>query len=492
MPNPLLSRLAAALLTTLPLVSSAYAAKAPEAAARNAWAIMADRDVDFAIQWFKGHSILAVYPDPAAFSRTLDKARRQANDDLRHVDSFEGYRQTLKHFFAVFDDAHAYVSIRLTQTSFKWPGFLANYQGHRFLVAQSEVASLPDGTEITSCDGVPMADWAERIAPYERIIPGLGSTRARAAPLIFRDADSPFVSRPVHCLIGGKTVELDWRSISSGEMTQVTTRMQPKLDDGVSVSSFGDNGAWVRLGNFSPANRKQSDEFEALYKMAPALRDKSVIVFDVRGNGGGPYEWFMGVLRSLYGPEYVDYYARARMQISPVYRISKGKELDPAPPETGADAPSKAPLDGLPDDGSEDRLLDAAKARGASFIHLPNRHDVPRPSSAPASLVHARVIVLTDYGCGSACIGFVDELKRIPGVTQVGTETFVDSRTGTAVAARLPSGNGSIGVPSMTRDGRERNDNEPQKPAMEFEGDIDDTAAVQAWVRDVVLAKPAR
>ncbi|KAF1004066.1 MAG: hypothetical protein GAK28_04230 [Luteibacter sp.] len=453
------------------------------------WAAMADKDIDFAIDWFKGHDILAVYPDPKAFSAVLAKARRQADGDLKQVDSFEGYRQAMKHFFSTFDDAHAYISFKLTQTRFQWPGFIAVYRGGRFVAAQSKLTSVPDGTEISSCDGASLVDWSQRIAPYEGIIPGLESTRLRAAPLIFRDAGSPFVKRPVRCVVGGKDMDLAWHGIAGSDLAQRVEHATPEPGRDVSVTPFGNDGAWVKLGNFDPLNRKESDAFEALFRQAPSLRDKAVIVFDVRGNGGGPYEWFMGVLRSLYGDAYTDYYARARMQIDPVYRLDKQEGQDPQPPETGDNAPSAPPRDTPPDDGTEDRLIAAAKARGDRFIQLPNFHRVPRPATEPANPVHARVLVLTDYGCGSACIGFVDELKRFPGVLQIGTETFVDSRTGTALATRLPSGNGTIGVPTMTRDGRERNDNEPQKPMLRFEGDIGDTAAVQAWIRDIVLAK---
>jgi hypothetical protein len=34
----------------------------------------------------------------------------------------------------------------------------------------------------------------------------------------------------------------------------------------------------------------------------------------------------------------------------------------------------------------------------------------------------------------------------------------------------------------MTRDGRERGENVPRVPAFKYDGDISDTAALQAWV----------
>ncbi|WP_372380932.1 S41 family peptidase [Xanthomonas sp. NCPPB 1754] len=451
---------------------------------------MADDDVNFSLQWFKDQSILAVYPDPTAFAAMLAKARRQADDDLQHVTSFEGYRQTLSHFFSTFNDAHAYVYMQLAPASYQWPGFLAVYQGRRFLVAGTD-GTVANGLEVTECDGIPMSEWSERIAPYENIIPGLQSTRAATALLIFRDAGSPFLKRPTQCVIGGRTIDLQWKDISRMQLGKVRSKLQPELSADVSVTSFGSNGAWIRLGNFSPDSRQQSDQFEALYKSAAELREKSVLILDVRGNGGGPYGWFMGVLRSLYGNDYADYYARERLKISAVYRLADDVASSTSPQESGPDpsAPAAAPLDGTPFD-ADDSLADAAIARGDKVLHAPiNAYKVPMPKRRPVNPVKARVFVLTDYECKSACIGFVDELKRFPGVIQVGVETGVDSRTGSPKDALLPSGNGGIGVPYMTRDNRPRNDNEPQKPAIEFDGNINDTAAVKSWLTQIVQEK---
>lgn len=456
------------------------------------WAALADEDVDFSLQWFKDKSILAVYPDPDAFAAVMAKARAQADRDLAQVTSFEGYRQTMLHFFSTFNDAHAYLSVKLAATGYQWPGFLAMYRGGRFVVAGSD-GRVADGAQITACDGAPLTEWSARIAPYENIIPGLQSTYAKAALLLFRDGASPFLKRPQQCVIDGRTVDLDWKPIRQTEWTRIRTTVKPDLGKDVAITPFGAQGAWVRLGNFSPDTKRQSDQFQALYDASPSLRDKSVIVFDVRGNGGGPYEWFMGVIRALYGKDYANYYARERLKIAGVYRTidyqatsgaSSNKPADP-------DAPGDAPADGIPYD-AEDRLFKQAMARGDKVLHAPvNSQRVPKPKRLPPNPVHARVIVLTDYDCGSACIAFVDELKQFPGVLQVGTETFVDSRTGSPVSTPLPSGNGVIGVPYMTRDGRPRNDNEPQVPSILFDGDIGDTAAVQDWLTKRVLASGA-
>ncbi|WP_372380907.1 S41 family peptidase [Xanthomonas sp. NCPPB 1754] len=472
--------------------SSCLAAEEAPAAPLHGWAAMANNDIEFSLRWFREQSILAAYPNPAAFEVTLQKARRQADTDIKQVDSFDSYRQTLAHFFSTFNDAHAYVWMQLQPKHYQWPGFLTVYQGGRFVVAGSD-GSVANGAEITACDGLPISAWSERNALYEnmipvQVIPGLESTRARMAPIIFRYRRSPFLKRPEQCTINGRSISLDWKGLSQEELTKVMSVIKPDLGRDVGISPFGKTGAWVRLGNFSPETKQESDQFEAFYKAAPSLRDKSVIVLDVRGNEGGPYEWFMAALRSLYGADYTNYYARERLKISAVYRITK-ESVDASTPShasPGEDAPADAPPDGIPYD-EDGKLSLAAMARGDKVMRAPaNVGKIPKPKRPPVNPVHARVLVLTDYDCESACIGFVDELKKFPGVMQVGTETFVDSYTGSPISARLPSGNGGIAVPYMTRDGRPRGDNVPQKPDIRFYGDINDTAAVKEWLINIL------
>lgn len=62
--------------------------------------------------------------------------------------------------------------------------------------------------------------------------------------------------------------------------------------------------------------------------------------------------------------------------------------------------------------------------------------------------------------------------KAHSAVTQIGLDTGADSRTGTPIDIVLPSGNGQLTLAVMTRVGRERDDNVPQRPAHEFFGDI--------------------
>ncbi len=120
---------------------------------------------------------------------------------------------------------------------------------------------------------------------------------------------------------------------------------------------------------------------------------------------------------------------------------------------------------------------------------MPDDNWAPPSGPPPSNLVRGRVFVLTDYGCGSACVSFVDEMMLFPEVTQVGRETYVDSRSGTPINYPLPSGNGAISIPNMVREGRERGDNVPWRPTYKYEGDIADTEALKKWIETLPVQR---
>jgi hypothetical protein len=96
--------------------------------------------------------------------------------------------------------------------------------------------------------------------------------------------------------------------------------------------------------------------------------------------------------------------------------------------------------------------------------------------------VRGPVYVLTDPVCASACLDAVD-LWTALGAIQIGRETSADTVYMDVRPAALPSGLASLVIPMKVWRGRLRGNNEPHRPAHLFEGDITDSAALQAWVR---------
>ena len=472
------TRFFSAFLLSIGLHQSASATGQPAPNVSSPWRAMAEIDLAFMAQWAKQEHINAVYPQPSAFQAILKDAQNIAEREVPLVRNFTGYRQILNHFANTFNDAHFYVHLTLSPTNIQWPGFSAVYRDGRF----ETVDAAPDmqgGQIISECDGQSLTKWVASLARYETVEAGLESTRALIAPLIFRDVSSPFVTRPKSCVIGAKEVRLEWRPINLQKYNAILDGRRGENDPIDRIEAFGADGAWITLENFNPRTFEEAQALRKVYRDVPFLRSMRLIVIDERNNGGGPYEWFMGFIRALYGENYTNFYARARLQIANVYRVT------PETLKSSNDTPDNsisAPPDGV-DFDPNNTLMASALAKGDPVLRSPaNARQIALPKNVPINPVKAKVIVLTGYGCYSACIGFVDEMKRIPGVIQAGVDTNVDSRTGTPFAGPLPSGNGLVMVPVMTRNGRQRGDNVPQKPTVVFSGDIQNTGALKVWI----------
>jgi len=490
---PIARVLAAAVLS---LALSASAARATEAAP-NPWRQMLTQDLAFAHQTIVERYIYARTPGGPAFDRLLAEADRAAAADAEKVHDLEGYQAVMARYVGGFADAHLRARLNLEPARVAWPRFLVRYRSGQYVVVDSATPAVRAGAVISACDGKPIAEVVSDVAPElgrgagaER---GLETTRDAIAHVLFVDARNPLYRRPATCRIEGKEVALNWTPIGADQLAVRNAPHDLMRDPVTAVSSFGRNGARVRMATFGPGTLEEAQQFHAIIDAAPSLRDKDIVVLDVRGNPGGSYNWFTGFLEAFYGPAYADHYATARLKIRPVFVDPPGGSLAGRP---GAAAPARrerADPFNTPPDRAMDGLLLGFEARPAAHgttVYAAKMGSLPPAALAPEppSPVKARVYVLTDYACASACIAFVDEMKRFPGVLQVGRETAVDSLTGTPINYALPSGNGELTVPSLVRENRERGDNVPQRPDIAYDGDIADTAAVLAWIQTL----PAR
>jgi hypothetical protein len=492
-----LSRRLVPLLLAAGIGLAAHAAAAAEPSP-NLWREMYRQDLAFAHDTIQARYIYARTEDAAAWAKRLAEADRMAAADADKVADFDGYRAALQRYAEAFADAHLRVRLDLEPTRLAWPRFLVRYQNGRYVVVESQTPAAPAGAAVSACDGKAIEVLvAERAPPLARAAGGedgsplLESGRDAVARTLFVDARDPFVARPARCRIGDADVDLAWTPIAAAQLARLNAPHDLMRDPATQITSFGANSARVRMATFGPGTVEQARQFHAVIDAAPSLRTKDIVVFDVRGNPGGSYNWFTAFLEAFYGPDYADHYAVARLKITPVFIEPPGRSGGGA--TAAAQSPRADPLD-TPPDRAMDVLLAKGygprPAAGGTTVYAATLGALPpaalRP--APPNPVKAKVFVLTDYACASACIAFVDELRRFPGVRQVGRETGVDSRSGTPLNYRLPSGNGELTVPSLVREGRERGDNIPWKPHVRFDGDIADTAAVLAWIETLAKA----
>lgn len=112
------------------------------------------------------------------------------------------------------------------------------------------------------------------------------------------------------------------------------------------------------------------------------------------------------------------------------------------------------------------------------------RRSPVEPAKPPAAepLYRGKVILLTDRRCASACLDFADFVRLLPNATHVGLPTSADSVYMEVRPVDLPSGVERLGLPVKVYRDRLRGHNEPYVPHVMYEGDINDTAAVEAWL----------
>ena len=449
------------------------------------WRALLASDLAFLRQTLETRYIYAVYPGGEPWQSLYAPALARATEAAAKVDDFSGYRAVLSRLVSEFQDPHLRLTLALQPSRYQWPGVALHFSNGRYLVGTSRVPAIATGAELSACDGRPLDQWIDELAALEGGIPGLESTRVLFAARVLLDVGNPFRPRPARCTIGGVDRELVWTSIGAEAWAAATTLRSDAPEAPTGLSDFGTRGAWIRLPSMTPRNKSEADAYHAVIREAPALRDREVIVFDVRGNGGGAYNWFIAMLRALYGADYASYHARERLKIQPVFVAG----TYPTGPR-----PANADPFNTPDDADLSRVIDEVRplwlkgGREVTVVGASDDRRRLRPAGPPPpNPVRARVFVLTDHGCGSACLSFVDEMLQFPGVRQIGRDTWVDRRSGSSLPYALPSGIGTVLVPSMVRENRERGENVPRVPVVKFSGDLSDTSAAQRWVLDELL-----
>lgn len=99
------------------------------------------------------------------------------------------------------------------------------------------------------------------------------------------------------------------------------------------------------------------------------------------------------------------------------------------------------------------------------------------------SLTSARVVLLTDADCASACLDFADILLPL-GAIHAGQPTFADTVYMDIRTVELPSKLGRLSIPQKVYRNRPRGHNQAYFPADKwyYQGNINNTAALRDWL----------
>ena len=479
-------------MTVVAVVAGLVLAASPEPV--SPWAQMAEQDVRA-----MHRIILESHPGPVdtanpGFQQWLEGGYREALARAKKARTYGAYAATLRRYAAGFRDGHLQLSLEVQPANVRWPGFaVAQRQGKYVVASMEEGSGLPPlGAELVGCDGVPAGQLFERSVWPLSTGPDVEGRRQRAAPALLVDEGDPEVKPPAACEVRvgaeARTVELRYRDIAPHGLTERTKELafgpRPKFG----VRAFGEGGLWVSIPSFhGPQSEETLAGLRELVEAAPKWREAPVMVFDVRGNGGGSSTWGDNILRGLYGEALF----KAAVEETPEegaqyvdWRVSKDNVahlsllVDVVARQQGQDAPVVDYLRRM-----EVGMKEALKKRQA-FFRLPDEgpKEVKRAEALPASPVRGRVFLLTDGRCASACLDFADSALEMPGVTHVGLPTSADSVYMEVRSQLLPSGAAKLGVPIKVYRNRPRGHNVPYVPKHRYDGDLGDTAALEAWM----------
>lgn len=446
-------------------------------------------------------AIQAHHPGPfdsgnPGFSRLLDSGLARALERAQDTRDFGGYWWALREYQASFDDGHLQLATQPGAPTLpaRWPGFLTRYDAGRHVVAvgAAQEASLPEeGAELIACDGIAADALAEQLVGHFRGRWSLESQRLEHGGRLFIDAANPWITPPQRCQfrVQGQPRDytLQWRELPDAEFEPMLARTQAGARTSIGLrGTYGNRGLWLSMGRFD--GNPGSEAYGQLTALMQQLRDEKrvasadFVVLDVRGNGGGSSHWSRLIAEQLWGdarvqaqkigsdavdwrasPENLAYIEKIRTQI--------GQQAQPDPQVMEW---ADTVIAGLKQSLAQSRPL----------WRQTDSDDTDQPSTPkqPARLKPgARVYILADGSCASACLDALDLWKAL-GAAQLGRTTSADTVYMEIRGHRMPSSLAAIGVPMKVYRGRPRGNNQPYEPDLAFNARMDDDLAIESWL----------
>jgi hypothetical protein len=393
------------------------------------------------------HDLIAdSHPGPVdaenpGFNPLLEAGLATALGRAATADSYQDWYFALQDYASSFDDGHLglsqYAAMGHVWTA-RWPGFLTGMRRvdgrDQYAVAFSQdPAAPPVGAVLVSCDGRPAEALAQEVVGRAAGRWNLTTQRVAYASSLFVDQTNPYVAMPRRCdfTVDGqaRSYDLTWRDLPDATRDQgFAAALTPRYTTPIGLRTW-DRGVWIGLGSFD-------------------------------GNPNGE-----------------DVEQRGPRSIGVDWRTSDRnlETIESYKPQLGSNPDVLAWLNEI------SAGMIASRAEGKALWRQAGG-DEPAPAAAPTeNLMRGRVYVLSDYGCGSACLDAVDLLTAL-GAVQVGQETSADTVYMEIRRQPLPGDRVTAHVPMKVYRGRARGNNVTAVPAHEWTGALSDTAGIEAWI----------
>lgn len=482
----------------------------PEAARQEAqrWSRTAVEDIDRVHRIIEQAHPAILDPEAHAFQQWFREGHGQAMALARRATTQQRAFAVLRFYTSGYRDNHLVVWRPFEPATSTWAGWAVQRQGGRYRVsgraAQWPVDTPQVGEQVLSCDGRPLDELlADKVAPFVTRLTHLEATKSYLAWHLTHESPTAPLWEPLRlrqCTTRTATGEIRhygmaWQPQAGKDSEALAQPRAPRQG----IQQVRPGVHWVHASNFQPSSSKAVARFEHMLDGIRQTGDAQAVVLDVRGNGGGNSMFGNRILLALLTDAILGEDAaqppqrpRAYWRVSPIaqeaFEKRKARILETEGPDSEAYRFTQRMAS----------LMDDAASRGQDFVEQP-RPDISHPEfqqDAAGERVRrfsGRLVLVTDAYCMSACLDFVSAALRIPGIVHVGSPTGTDTQY-TDVGSMALSPTVMFGFPLKVwkNHGRQDKEGRPYVPQFVFDGNLADTAAVQAWVLDTILPAAGR
>lgn len=416
-----------------------------------------------------------------AFKTWVEQGYREATAMVGTARDADEARAGLNYYAAGFRDNHITLYSDKVSSAVHWAGWFTSLRGNDFVVTQvaSEwpVELPPVGAKVLACDGEDARTLLARdVAPFTDQRLELRAAWARLAGSLSHDR----VSRRRPGRVLSQSCELQ---LPDGQHRHYAMHWQPGIPGrppersrpalALGVEELGEERYWVSLPTFMPY-AEQARTLATMTQLLRRLDGARLVVLDMRGNGGGYARLGNWLLDALVGrrPPLQD--EEPYWRVSPLALAAMQRWQVEFEKVQGKDS------HGVRDTLIMQQELAAALAAGQPWLKGQKNPEADY-GAGPRKPFRGRLLLLTDTDCASACLSFVRDALRIPGVVHAGQATNADTLYSSIADQSLSHGLGFT-FPLRVLRKPAYPGNHAFVPAYAYAGDMADTQALKAWV----------
>lgn len=219
------------------------------------------------------------------------------------------------------------------------------------------------------------------------------------------------------------------------------------------------NTAWIELPSFD-IYKKHEYQFNLFLSKLSNLKDKDIIIFDLRHNQGGNSSYGTRIVEHLFGQECTTYKKQSFSNMYVDWRVS---------------SENIKYLETLYKNHADKWILKVLYGMQESL--KTNKNYYPEilytsPSLKPSiceKLSQTTIVIIIDHNNFSAALDFIDELKIMSQhIYFIGEKTRADRLYMESKTVELPSGDGNFTLPIKVYRNRKRLDNAPYYPDIPY------------------------